>query len=124
MTVRDKAGRRRFILFDIPGDPNAGMGRVITLFKDRCGDLGIDRWEIRFRVMYVGEGVGIVRCSHLAKDDIIEMINTTRLGTEDLATFKTSGTLKTLKDWLRTNRGIELPGKTRRPKNKASLGNP
>ena len=116
MTVRDKAGRRRFILFDIPGITGAGMGRVITLFNNRFRDLDIDRRDIRFRVVFIGEGVGVVRCSHLAKDDIITMINSTKLDGEQLSTFKTSGTLKTLKDWLMEKRGIQLPGKTRKVK--------
>ena len=89
MTVRDKAGRRRFVLFDIPGDPDAGMGRVITLFNDRCRELRIDRRDIRFRVIYAGEGIGIVRCSHLAKDTVLDMINSTELGSENLSTVST-----------------------------------
>ena len=118
MTVRDKAGRRRFILFEIPGDPDAGMGRLITLFNNRFRDLNIDRRDIRFRVVFVGEGIGVVRCSHLAKDDVLNMINSTILNGEQLSTVKTSGTLRTLKDWLKLKRGIELPGKTRGLKRK------
>ena len=113
MTVRDKAGRRRFILFDIQGNTEVGMGGVITVFNNRFRDLGIGSREIRFRVIFVGEGVGIVRCSHLAKDDIIALINSTKLDGRELATVRTSGTLKTVKDWLRNNRGITLPARTR-----------
>ncbi len=124
MTVRDKAGRRRFILFETAEETDAGMGRIISLFNGRFRELGIDRREIRFRVVFVGDGVGIVRCSHVFKDVVLNMINWTELNGVKLKTLRTSGTLKTLKVWLRDHRSITVPGKTRFRKGQKPPGNP
>ena len=112
MTVRDKAGRRRFILFEATGEIESGMGRVINLFRRQLPEVGLDGREIRFRVVHFEDGIGVVRCSHLVKDEVVEMINRMSLNGTPLRTLRTSGTLKTIKVWLREHRGIKLPGKT------------
>jgi RNase P/RNase MRP subunit POP5 len=126
MTVRDKAGRRRFILFEVAGETTSGMGRVINLFRQRLPEAGLDGREIRFRVIHFENGIGIVRCSHLVRDQVTEMINSTLLTGTELRTIRTSGTLKTLKDWLRDNRGIKVPGKTiqKKMKNQPNMNSP
>lgn len=118
MTVRDKAGRRRFILFEVEGETDSGMGRVINLFRGRLPEVGLDGRKIRFRVIHFEAGIGVVRCSHLVKDQVVEMINLTKLNGVPLKTLRTSGTLRTIKTWLREQREIKIPGKTRMPKSK------
>lgn len=113
MTVREKTGRRRFILFKASENTGLGMGRIISLFNRRFRETGFDKSWARFRVIFFEKEVGIVRCSHLATEDVIALINSSKLENAELRTLRTSGTLKTLKDWLRTNRGIMVPGKSR-----------
>lgn len=122
MTVRDRAGRRRFILFEATGTVDSGMGRVVNLFKRRLPEVGLNPPEIRFRVVYFESGLGVVRCSHTSRDAVMAMINDSRLDGVPLRTIRTSGTLRTIKDWVLEYRGVRIPGRARKSAERPGQG--
>ncbi|MCK4613297.1 MAG: hypothetical protein KAU14_00720 [Thermoplasmata archaeon] len=118
MTVREKRGRQRYILFEIQGEEPIPRKKVIFSLNRQTREIGFDRREARLRVIFFRDRIGIVRCSHLFKDDVIGILNSIEVDGRMSKTLRTSGTLKTLRDWLREKRGIIVPGKARRMKNK------
>ncbi len=114
MTVRAKAGRRRYILFEFEG--LLTPGRFNRTLERELEKRGLQRDKLRLRTVFLQDGVGIVRCSHLYREEVAEALNSLRIEGADIRTLRTSGTLKTLKDWLREKREIRVPGRQRRTK--------
>ena len=118
MTVREKAGRRRFIAFHVEGREELYMGQVISAFNRETERRKLDRSRMRFRVIFFENPFVIVRCSHVFKDHVIDLINSMEFKGRKARTLKTSGTLKTLRVWFREKHDVVVPGKTRRKSGK------
>lgn len=113
MTVRSLTGRRRYILFEMENHGEPPMGLVVSTIRKEMSRNDLDPREMRMRIMFFEHGYGIVRCLHMYQNRVIEVLNSTSVGGYQVSTFRTSGTLKTLKVWLREKKGIIVPGKQR-----------
>lgn len=111
MTVRAKIGRRRYILFEYEG--GLSYSRFNRALERAFFALGLRKEEAGLRTIVVMDGIGIVRCSHIYRERVTEILNSMKVDGSEIITLRTSGTLKTLKDWLREERDIHLPGRRR-----------
>lgn len=96
MVVRDKIGRKRYIVFSIASEEAPSMedfGKAVVGFSRKKGMFR----EIRPKLIdYDGE-VGILRCVHTGRDEALDLLNSiTEVGGTGLTvrTIKTSGTLR------------------------------
>jgi len=121
MTVREKTGRRRYILFTLEKSGEIPQETMISVLNRRIRERGLDRRKIRSRLIFFGTGFGIVRCSHIYKEKMIEILNGIGIDGSQVRTIRTSGTLKTLRDWLRERKGVLVPGKRIKNKSNPSL---
>lgn len=85
MVVRDKQGRKRYILFIIKG---MGKDAIINALSG-C--------DISLKLILYNGTCGIVRCRHIDQDIAIEWLNSLIILGRPVRTLKTSGTLRTLK---------------------------
>ncbi len=85
MVVKDKRGRHRYILFAIEGIERRDIVEAIKNFTPKIQ-----------LVFYDGK-YGIVKCKHLAKDKVIDFLNSIKIKGSKIKTLKTSGTIKKLK---------------------------
>ncbi|MFP4546281.1 MAG: hypothetical protein ACLFPN_05460 [Methanomassiliicoccales archaeon] len=91
MVVKEKRGRRRYIAFTV--SPTVPRPRIKALLERAAAEVGVGRPKL---IQFDGRK-GIVRCNHLDKDGMIEALE--RAGGEELeiATLRTSGTLRKLR---------------------------
>ena len=96
MVVRDKVGRKRYIVFSIVSEKAPSIedfGRAVVATSKKKGVFH----EIRPKLIdYDGE-VGILRCVHTGRDEALDILNSlTEVGGTGLnvRTVKTSGTLR------------------------------
>ena len=104
MVVKDKVGRRRYIVFHIETEHSEPFGRneVIYAIKGSLRRLGLDPEHVKPWLTVFANNYGILRCAHTAKDDAIECLRAIRtLGRGRHAvvvhTLGTSGTIKAAK---------------------------
>ena len=83
MVVKDRIGRKRYILFSTKGQKKAEIIKAI----------GNKTYLVFYNKKY-----GIVRCKHTEKDSTIKFLSS--IG---FKTLKTSGTIKTLKEIIKNN---------------------
>jgi len=93
MVVKDKRGRRRYIAFTVCAETTTSKGQLLYKLRERSSQMGIDEPRL---VQFDGEK-GIIRCPHVLKDEMIEMMNSLN-GEMEIRTLATSGTLKSLRD--------------------------
>ena len=104
MTVKSKRGRRRYLVFTVPGSASReSMIRSIPGGK-------------RFNVIQCAEGMAIVRC---APDEIEECTGAVRAAEPSAELVTVSGTLKTLRDRYPVLKRNAPPKPSRAPKPKA-----
>ena len=91
--IKDKSGRQRYILFSVNG--NASRTDIIHalngFYQKKFGDT-----EVPWLTVYTGK-YGIVKCKHVQKEKIINLMNSIQGLAFNLKTIKTSGTIKKLK---------------------------
>lgn len=80
MVVKDKIGRRRYILFNAQG------------FKKSYLLKKIREYEGNLKLVFYNESYGIVKCKHTEKEKVIEFLRNAGIETK-----VTSGTIKKLK---------------------------
>ncbi len=85
MTVREKQGRNRYVVFVV--SPPVDKGRFLAALKTARGP---DRpWLVEY------DGArGLVRCAHTAKDATIAFLNGLHIGNASVRTVGTSGTIR------------------------------
>ncbi|MCD6171021.1 MAG: hypothetical protein J7J36_01170 [Thermoplasmata archaeon] len=83
MVVKDRIGRKRYILFSTGGQKKA---EIIKVIKNKA------------YLVFYNKKYGIVRCKHTEKENIIKFLSST-----GFKTIKTSGTIKTLKEVIKNN---------------------
>lgn len=91
MVVKDKRGRRRYVIFRVEGGPIDG--RHLSQVLRREFEKGHEPKLIQF------DGrLGIVRCPHDKRREVTERLN--RISQEGLriVTLRSSGTLKSLRE--------------------------
>ena len=93
MTVKSKRGRRRYLVFTVPGSAT--------------------RESMRFNVIQCAEGMAIVRC---APDEIEECTDAVRCAEPTAELVTLSGTLKTLRDRYPVLKRNAPPKPSRAPK--------
>ncbi|RLF43802.1 MAG: hypothetical protein DRN29_09505 [Thermoplasmata archaeon] len=91
--VKDKVGRQRYILFSVDGD--ASRIEIIRALNASY-QKKFDDENVPWLTVYTGK-YGIVRCGHLQKEEIIDLLNSLQNEKFRLKTLKTSGTIKKLK---------------------------
>jgi RNase P/RNase MRP subunit POP5 len=84
VTVRDKVGRNRYIVFFVT--PPVPKARLLAALKSSPG-------ERPWLVQYDGSR-GLVRCAHTAKDATIAFLNALRVENSVIRTTGTSGTIR------------------------------
>ncbi len=84
MVVKDKIGRRRYIL--ARNEP-----QLRALIKDIRK---IDEWA---KIVYYDEKFAIIRCKHWHKDKVLEFLHV-----HDVETYATSGTIKKTKKIMKS----------------------
>jgi len=80
MVVKEKTGRKRYILFFTHGRKKH---EIIRIIKNRA------------YLAFYSKDFAIARCRHTRKDEIIEF-----LSSQGFKTLKTSGTIKKLKRYI------------------------
>jgi len=121
MTVKDRVGRQRYIAFIIEAPREFRRGEVIhAIHRALPRDIrNEDVWLTVFE-----HNAGIVRCPHLLKDRVIEILNGIREVGGVGVTFRTvitSGTIKKAKKKFQRKTGIVFSSK-RPPKKKVGGG--
>lgn len=91
--IKDKVGRKRYILFSVDGD--ASRIEIIRALN-ACYQRQFNDDNVPWLTIYTGK-YGIVRCNHTQKEDIINLLNSLKNDKFKLKTLKTSGTIKKLK---------------------------
>lgn len=86
---------------------------VFRALKGQFNQQRMSMRDMRFRLVFFRDPIGVVRFSHLYKDEIIQLISGVEVDGRAARTVRTSGTLKTLKVWLKEKRGVVMPGKIR-----------
>ncbi len=121
MTVKDRVGRQRYIAFIIEAPREFRRGEVIhAIHRALPRDIrNEDVWLTVFE-----HNAGIVRCPHLLKDRVIEILNSIREVSGVGVTFRTiitSGTIKKAKKKFQKKMGIVFSSR-RPPKKKKDSG--
>ena len=96
MVVKDKRGRRRYIAFALSqGGPITKSG-LVTLLREASREREIEEP----RVIQFDGVKGIVRCSHLLKDETLDILGSLggRSDGIEVRTLSTSGTLRKLRE--------------------------
>ena len=91
--IKDKIGRRRYILFSVKGE--ASRLDLIRAINNQYRK-AFDNDNVPWLTVYTGNR-GIVRCHHTQQDEIIYLLNSISTDALSLITCKTSGTIKKLK---------------------------
>jgi len=91
--VKEKSGRKRYILFSIDGD--ASRIEIIRALNASY-QKQFDDENVPWLTVYTGK-YGIVRCNHKQKEEVINLLNSLEGKKFKLKTLKTSGTIKKLK---------------------------
>ncbi len=91
--IKDKVGRRRYILFSVNGE--ASRFDLIRAINNQYRK-AFDNDNVPWLTVYTNNQ-GIVRCHHTQQDYIIYLLNSVSTDTFSLITCKTSGTIKKLK---------------------------
>lgn len=101
--IKEKVGRRRYILFKLSSEDTIGTGEMIKTIVHHTTRRNIDRqkakpWLIQFAE---NEGkdpcFGIFRCTHRYKEDFVELLNSIEKIHHKQVTIETitcSGTLR------------------------------
>ncbi|MCK4457967.1 MAG: hypothetical protein KAW39_09545 [Thermoplasmata archaeon] len=96
MVVRDKVGRKRYIVFSVHTESELSHGdfeRAAILLLREKGTLR----TVRPKLIDFDDGAGILRCAHTGRDEAVDILNsmTNVMGTKvRVETVKTSGTLR------------------------------
>ena len=88
MVVKDKRGRRRYILFTAGGAEEKDVRSSIR------------RHAPRIKLIFYDGTYGVVRCQHTEKDAVIDQLNRLEICGQRVTTLKTSGTIKKLKRYI------------------------
>ena len=106
MVVKEKVGRRRYILFRLDSDVKVHTGDMIKALVHRSDRLEIDRrvakpWLIDFVECEENRScIGILRCTHRYQKEYTEILNSIDkllYKKVDIQTLSCSGTLKTVR---------------------------
>jgi RNase P/RNase MRP subunit POP5 len=96
MVVKDKRGRRRYIAFVLTQGGPITKGGLITLLREASRERGVEEP----RVIQFDGAKGIMRCSHLRKEETVNIL--VSLGERkkgiEVKTLSTSGTLRKLRE--------------------------
>ena len=90
MVVKDKKGRKRYILFTIEDIERKDLIKAI---KDDY---------LKLRLIFYNRRYGIVRCKHTDKDRAIDFLTNLVIKNHKIKTLKTSGTIKKLKNYVKS----------------------
>ena len=109
MVVKEKLGRRRYILFRVNSDEAISTGEVIKTIVYHTTRRNIERHKAKPWLIQFGEGgeenpnFGILRCSHRYQKEFIGLLNSIDNIIYKKATITTiicSGTLRTTRKKL------------------------
>ena len=91
--IKDKSGRQRYILFSVDGKASRSdiIHALNGFYQKKFGDN-----EVPWLTVYTGK-YGIVKCIHVQKEQIINLLNSMQGLAFHLKTVRTSGTIKKLK---------------------------
>ncbi|MEW6069453.1 MAG: Rpp14/Pop5 family protein [Candidatus Thermoplasmatota archaeon] len=94
MAVKDKIGRKRYIVFELIAPRPIRKEEVIRLIRRSFGKLiqEIDPWLLKYR-----NNKGLLRCRHTKKGEAIKILSSiTKINEEEIKikTLGTSGTIK------------------------------
>ncbi|MFQ5837208.1 MAG: Rpp14/Pop5 family protein [Thermoplasmata archaeon] len=92
--MKDRVGRHRYVVFQVEGGENLETGEMIQALQEASTSLAQDArpWLVLFR-----RGQGIVRCSHIHKEEVIQLLQSIReAGGREvrIRTLGTSGTVR------------------------------
>lgn len=96
MVVKDRAGRSRYIAFEVTSEKELRTGDLISTFK-KVADKYEDAEDIRPWLIMYKKAKGIVRCSHTAKDECINLLRSIRSVGGNAVKIRTLGTSGTVK---------------------------
>jgi RNase P/RNase MRP subunit POP5 len=96
--VKDKVGRNRYIAFQVEGGDDLEMGDMIRALREAFSSFPQDTrpWLVLFQ-----QGQGVVKCSHLHKDDVIRVLQSIRRVGEREVRIRTLGTSGTVRKTVR-----------------------
>ncbi len=105
--VKDRVGRHRYVVFQIEGGESLEMGEVIRALREVSH--GLTERSRPWLVSYE-RGIGVVRCDHRDKEEVIRLVMTIRkVGMREVKvkTLGTSGTIrKALRKYARPYLGV------------------
>lgn len=96
MVVKDRVGRSRYIAFEITSEKELRTGDLITSFK-KAADKYDDAEKIRPWLIMFKKGKGIARCSHTARDECINLLQSIKSVGGTAVKMKTLGTSGTVR---------------------------
>lgn len=91
MVVKDRRGRRRYIIFRVEGE-DIDRRCLLHLLRHT-----FPRAEEIKLIQFDGK-LGIVRCPHLRQQEVIERLNSIANGGVKITALRSSGTLKSLRE--------------------------
>ena len=98
MVVKDKVGRKRYIAFIVKSKKEIKIEELNRAILSAIKNKGLDIYFIKPCIVYFEDNKGILRCSHLAKEETIKVLNSVRSLEISIQTLKTSGTIKGAKN--------------------------
>lgn len=93
MVVKDKRGRRRYIAFIVETMIEVSGEEIFDIIKKKFR-LNNRLYIVKPRLVWFENNKGILRCSHIAKDEAIKVLNSISTIDIQIRTLKTSGTIK------------------------------
>jgi len=96
--LRRRAGRNRYIVFEIEGEGPFSLRNLIDAVGEGATEKGAE--EMRLRIVLLEGRKGILRCSHLWKEEAIELLRSIEtIGGKrvKVRTLGTSGTIRKAK---------------------------
>lgn len=97
MAVREKAGRKRYILFKL--EPANLSRKEFMKALGRCVESSIPEAGMEgLRLILLNRGTGILLCQHTRKEEMIAVLNNMHNVGINVQTLRTSGTIRKLKE--------------------------
>lgn len=97
MVVKEKVGRKRYILFRLESATISRKEFARALEKCIEGSMSGEGME-GLRLILLNGGKGILMCPHSRKDNVIAVLNGMQSAGMKVQTIRTSGTIRKLKE--------------------------
>ncbi|UCD92273.1 MAG: hypothetical protein JSV43_08675 [Methanobacteriota archaeon] len=96
MVVKDRVGRSRYIAFEVASEKELKTGDLINTIKKVASKYD-DAEKIRPWLIMFKKGKGIARCSHTARDECINLLQSIQSVGGNSVRIKTLGTSGTVR---------------------------